>query len=81
MQFESKIVDEIVEAMVQPATVAEDSRLAIAMFDAAGKHVFSIQRETDAETVRLVGELRAWVRQGIEQALERTKGLAKAVGQ
>jgi len=78
-EFESKIVDEIVAEMVQPATVAEDGRLAIAMFDANNNHVFSVQRMTDVETAKLVGELREWVRQGIEKALERTQAV-KSVG-
>ena len=78
-QFE-QIIDEVVAEMVQPATVAEDGRLAIAMFNSEGNHVFSIQRVTDEETKKLVGELREWLRGGMERVLERAQGIAKAAG-
>jgi hypothetical protein len=81
--FESKIVDEVVAEMVQPAEVVEDRSLAIALFNSEGKHVFSIQRATDVETQALVLELREWLRSGMERVLERTeksRELAKAAG-
>ena len=75
IQFESKIVDEVVAEMVQPAEVVENNTLAIALFNSEGKHVFSIQRATDVETQALVLELREWVRSGMERVLDRTQGL------